>query len=172
MAGTSCGARLAVAVGATATHDIGEVSAGMAMTPRISPRAAAARTQHSPGTDVVSIRPDAAALAPSLRAAAGFRVDGPDGRIGVLRGVAPSEPTAPPEQLLVSIGLFIITTVSIAVAEVRSVDVERRRILVATTPRLPLRSPAELARRVRRFVRLAARRAAGDETPGPSGRQR
>jgi hypothetical protein len=144
----------------------------MAMTPRISPRADAVGKPRPAGADVVGIRPGAAALAPTLRAAAGYRVDGPDGRIGVLRGVAPPEPAAPPEQLVVSIGLFIITTVSIAVTEVRSVDVERRRIVVATTPPLRRHRPAGLARRVRRFIRGRARRVAHDETSGTSGRQR
>jgi hypothetical protein len=135
----------------------------MAAAPRTSPRADAARTGRPAGADVVGIRPDPVVLAPQLRAAAGYRVDGPDGRIGVLYGVAPAEPTAPPERLLVSIGLFIVTTVSIGVADVRAVDVERRRIVVATTPR-PWRRSAGLARLVRRFHAAAAARAAGDDT--------
>lgn len=144
----------------------------MAMMRRISPRADAARTTSPHGADVVSLRSDPATPAPALRAAAGYRVDGPDGRIGTLRGVVPADPAAPPEQLLVAFGLFIVTTAPIAVAEVRSVDVERRRILVATSPRPHRRRPAELARVVRRFVRTAAARAANDETREHSGRQR
>ncbi len=164
-------ATLAVDRRSTVTYDIGEVGVGMAMTPRISPRADAVRTAGRPTPDVVGIRPDTAALAAALRAAAGFRVDGPDGRIGVLRGVAPAGPAEPPQRLLVAVGLFIITTVSIAVADVRSVDVQRRRIVVAATPPLPRRTPAELARRVRRFVRTAARRAARNEATATSRRQ-
>lgn len=142
----------------------------MAMTPRISPRADAAHPAGRPRPDVVAIRPGIA-LAPALHTAAGFRVDGPDGRIGVLRGVAPAGPGGGPQRLLVSVGLFITITVSIAAADVVSVDVERRRIVVATTPPLPRRAPAELARRVRRFVRTAARRAARNGTPATPGRQ-
>jgi hypothetical protein len=154
----------------TVIEDTGEVDAGMAMTPRISPRADAAHTAGRPTPDVVAIRPGVA-LVPTLRTAAGFRVDGPDGRIGVLRGIAPARPAEQPERLLVAVGLFNINTVSIAVADVRSVDVERRRIVVATTPPLPRRTPAELAHRVRRFVRTAARRAARNEADATSGRQ-
>ena len=144
----------------------------MAMTPQVPREARAADERRSRGADVVDTRPEAAALVRTLRSAAGFRVDGPDGRIGVLRGVTPREPSAPPEQLLVSMGLFIVTTVSIEVAEVRSVDAARRRIVVAVTPQPERRRPAELARRIRRFVRVAARRAARDKTTGTSGRQR
>lgn len=143
---------------------------GMATTHRGTPRAKAARATLPANAEVVSIRPEPAALAPALRAAAGFRVDGPDGRIGVLRGVAPAEPAAPPARLLVSIGLFVVTTVPIAVAEVRSVDADRRRIVVAAAPHVRRRQPAELARFVRRFVRTAA--AHGGTPPGISGRQR
>jgi hypothetical protein len=144
----------------------------MPRSPQISPRAARARAPHVPGADVVTIRPDPVTLAPVLRAAAGFRVDGPDGRIGVLYGVAPDEPTAPPERLLISMGLFIVTTVSIAVGDVRSVDGQRQRIIVAATPRTLRRRPARAARRVRRLVCVAAQRRARDETSAPSGRQR
>lgn len=165
-------ARLAETVDRRRLDDIGEVNAGMVRLPHISPRAAPARPPHVPGTDVVTTRPDPVMLAPVLRAAAGFRVDGPDGRIGVLYGVAPDEPTAPPERLLVSMGLFIVTTVSIPIGEVRSVDGERRRIIVATTPRTIRRSRARVARRVRRLVRMAAQRSARDETSATSGRQR
>jgi hypothetical protein len=143
----------------------------MAAAPRTSPRADAARTTRPAGADVVGIRPDPVVLAPQLRAAAGYRVDGPDGRVGVLCGVAPAEPTAPPERLLVSIGLFIVTTVSIGVADVRAVDVERRRIVVATTPRPWRRSAGGLARLVHRFHAAAAIRAAGDDTSVPPRRQ-
>jgi hypothetical protein len=128
-------ARLAGTVDRRRPDDFGEVNAGMPRLPQISPRAAPARTRHVPGADVVTIRPDPVTLAPVLRAAAGFRVDGPDGRIGVLHGVSPDEPTAPPQRLLISMGLFIVTTASIAVGEVRSVDGERQRIVVAATPR-------------------------------------
>jgi len=140
--------------------------------PQISPRAAPPRMRHLTGADVVTILPDPVTLAPVLRAAAGFRIDGPDGRIGVLYGVAPDEPTAPPQRLLISMGLFIVTTASIPVGEVRSVDGERQRIIVATTPRTVRRSRARVARRARRLVRIAAQRRARDETSATSGRQR
>jgi hypothetical protein len=144
---------------------------GMPRSPQISPRAPA-RAPRVHGSDVVTIRPDAVTLAPVLRAAAGFRVDGPDGRIGVLYGVSPDKPTAPPQRLLISIGLFIVTTASIAVGDVRSVDGERQRIIVATTPRTMRSSRARVARRVRPLVCIAAQRRARDETSVTSGRKR
>jgi hypothetical protein len=136
----------------------------MAVVPQISPRAATGL----PAADVVAVRPNLAALAPVLRSAAGFRVDGPDGRIGVLREVAPADRMVLPERLLVSFGLFIVTTLSIAVADVRSVDATRRRIVVATTPPLRQRSPADLASPPARPDRRAAR----DEASMTSGSQR
>jgi len=102
-------------------------------------------------TDVV----DAAAVqAERLRRAVGFRVDGPEGRIGTLRAFVPGDLGAEP-RMRVDVGLFIAREAGIPVRDVREVDPQRRRILVAGVPSIPRRGPAELARCVRRFVRAS-----------------
>jgi hypothetical protein len=143
----------------------------MAMSSQRSPAARATPARRPPAMDVVSAASDARTRA-SLGAALGFRVDGPDGRIGVLRDLAPAEASATCQRLIVRTGLFLVTAVSVPVTDVVSVDAARRRILVRSTPQLAHRPPAELARHIRRFLRAAARRAADDRLSATTGRQR
>ncbi len=103
-----------------------------------------------------------------LRRAVGYRVDGPDGRIGTLRAVTPDDAGGPPTRIRISVGLFIPATVEMPVAEVYAVDAVRGRVLVRTAPELPRRSPSGLARRFRRFARtVGARESASSDRRSP-----
>ena len=99
-------------------------------------------------TDVVDT---SGVLAERLRRALGFRVDGPEGRIGTLRALVPGDLGAEP-RLRVDVGLFVRREIGIPLATVREIDAERRRVLVDTVPKIPRRARAEVARCVRRFV--------------------
>jgi hypothetical protein len=96
-------------------------------------------------------------LAERLRRAVGFRVDGPEGRIGRVRALVPGDLGVVP-QVRVDVGLFVRKEIRIPLDDVREVDRERRRVLVDSVPRIPRRGRAELARRVRRFVRTSGAR--------------
>jgi hypothetical protein len=97
-----------------------------------------------------------AVLEERLRRAVGFRVDGPEGRIGTLRAVVPGDVGAAP-QTRVDVGLFVRREVAIPLSEVRQVDPERRRVVVGSVPRIRRPARAVLARQVRRYLRAADR---------------
>lgn len=85
---------------------------------------------------VLARRASRARLARHLRSANGYRVDGPYGRIGVLRAVVATDIDGSPDHLEVSRGLFIASTACIPFDDVSSVDPARRRVVVRaeTTP--------------------------------------
>jgi len=85
-----------------------------------------------------------------IRGVEGFRVDGPDGRIGTVTSVSSSTPGAPPDTIQVVTGLFIVRVVPVAAAEILQVDDDRRRILIRTMLRRP-RTP-HVRGMLRRFL--------------------
>lgn len=112
------------------------------------------------GTDeVVSVREYRLRLAAMLRASIGFRVDCPEGRLGVLTAVLPEYDDLPADRIEVASGFFVVTAVTVAFTDVASVDVTRRRVVIRTAPQRRRGSGAETARRVRRFLQ------AGGHTP-------
>ncbi len=90
--------------------------------------------------DVVAaavVAPRAPRRPTDLRAIEGFRVDGPDGRIGTVTSVSATTSSAPPDTMHVVTGLFIVRVVPVAAPEVIQIDDERRRVLVRTMLRRP-----------------------------------
>ncbi|HSD03768.1 MAG TPA: hypothetical protein VLB81_15435 [Gaiellales bacterium] len=85
-----------------------------------------------------------------IRGVEGFRIDGPDGRIGTVTSVSSSTPGAPPDTIQVMTGLFIVRVVPVAAAEILQVDDDRRRILIRTMLRRP-RTP-HVPGMLRRFL--------------------
>src|SRR6266705_3496874 len=59
------------------------------------------------GSDIVSVRNDREVLAGMLCSAVGFRVDCPEGRVGVLTRVIPDHDGLLPARIEVATGLFI-----------------------------------------------------------------
>lgn len=114
----------------------------------IQPTRTGSAPRHDGPADVVDT---STVLAERLRRAVGFRVDGPEGRVGTLRALVPGDLGTEPG-LRVDVGLFIRREVGIPLRDVREVDPDRRRVLVARVPRIPRRGRAELARRVREFL--------------------
>jgi hypothetical protein len=92
-----------------------------------------------------------------VRAAVGFRVDGPEGRVGVLSIVIPDYGDGLPERIRITTGLFLTTSVEVAFGEVVSVDPFTRRIRIgsAVEPRRATRR--QTARKLRRFLRVGGR---------------
>ena len=80
----------------------------------------------------------------------GFRVDGPDGRIGVVTRVSSSSAGEAPDTIHVVTGLFIVRVVPVAVSEIVQIDAERRRLLVRSMVRLP--RSKRVARMLRRYL--------------------
>jgi hypothetical protein len=105
--------------------------------------------------DVVAARDVVAApagpLQADIRGVEGFRVDGPDGRIGTVIAVSSSAPTARPDTMQVTAGLFVQRVVTVSAAEIVRIDDDRRRVLVRTMLRRP-RSP-QIRVVLRRFLR-------------------
>jgi hypothetical protein len=99
-----------------------------------------------------------AVLAERMRCAAGFRVDGPEGRVGTVRAFVPGDLGTVPDRLRVDVGLFMRSSIWIPLRHVRHVDPERRRVLVRRVPTTPRRGHADIARRVRRFVHTSGAR--------------
>jgi hypothetical protein len=92
---------------------------------------------------------------PDIRGVEGFRVDGPDGRIGTVARVSSATAGAPPDTVEVVAGLFIVRVVPVAAAEIVQIDDERRRILVRTMLRRP-RTP-QVRGMLRRFLASGGR---------------
>jgi len=109
------------------------------------------------GPDVVSVREERRRLAGMLRTAVGFRVDGPEGRVGVFRGVVPDFGDGLPDSIEVTTGLFLVTSVDVAFAEVVSVDPFGRRVGIGVTPDRGQARRRQTARNVRRFLRAGGR---------------
>jgi len=80
----------------------------------------------------------------------GYRVDGPDGRVGVVTSVTASRHDGPPDTIHVVTGLFIVRVMPVAETEILEIDAERRRLLIRTMLRPPA-SP-NVVRMLRRFL--------------------
>jgi len=90
--------------------------------------------------DVVAaavVAPRAPRRPTDLRAVEGFRVDGPDGRIGTVTSVSSTPSSAPPDTMHVVTGLFIVRVVPVPALDVLQIDDQRRRVLVRTMLRRP-----------------------------------
>ncbi len=92
-----------------------------------------------------------------LRAGVGFRVDGPDGRVGVLKAVAPDYGDGPPDRIRVTTGLFLVTSVDVPFGHVAGVDPYLRRVDIAAVPERRSPTRPQVARAVRRFRRAGGR---------------
>src|SRR5205823_2010381 len=77
-----------------------------------------------------SIADQASSLAERHDQCAGYRVDGPTGRIGTLDAVGFSAATGRPDCLQIRTGLFARRVVIVSIDEVTSVDPVRRRVNV------------------------------------------
>ena len=88
-----------------------------------------------------------------IRGVEGFRVDGPDGRIGTVASVSSRTAGASPDTIHVVTGLFIVRVVAVAAPEIVQIDDDRRRILVRTMLRRP-RTP-QVRGMLRRFLASA-----------------
>jgi hypothetical protein len=58
----------------------------------------------------------------------GFRVDGPDGRVGRVDAIDLDGTTGEPARLQVRTGLFVRRTVAVSVRDIDSVDTARQRV--------------------------------------------
>jgi hypothetical protein len=110
------------------------------------------RRMAATGREVVSVREHRLRLAGMLRAAVGFRVDCPEGRVGVLTAVLPEYDDLPADRIEVASGFFVVTAVTVAFTDVASVDVIRRRVVIRTVPERRRATRLVMARRVRQFL--------------------
>ena len=118
------------------------------------------------GSDIVSVRNDREVLAGVLRSGVGFRVDCPEGRVGVLTRVIPDDYGLVPARIEVATGLFIVVGVEIPFAEVASVDPQRRRVFLRSVPERRRRSPSEMTRTLQHFLRAGGRSGRGSSRAG------
>jgi hypothetical protein len=109
------------------------------------------------GPDVVSFRDERRRVATMLRAAVGFRVDGPDGRLGVLTAVVPDFGERLPERIRIVSGLYLIASVDVPFVHVVRVDPLGRRVDIDVIPALRSASRRQAARNVHRFLRAGGR---------------
>jgi hypothetical protein len=63
---------------------------------------------------------------------AGFRLDGPGGRLGTIEAVGLDPSTGEPAWLEVRTGLFVRRTVAVPFADIESIDPIRGRVTVTT----------------------------------------
>ena len=115
------------------------------------------RVVRATGGDVVSVREHRQRLATMLRAAIGFRVDCPEGRVGILTAVLPEYDDVTPDRIEIASGIFIVTALTVPFAEVASVDPLRRGVSIRVVPERRRASRPEIARRVRHFLRAGGR---------------
>ena len=80
----------------------------------------------------------------------GFRVDGPDGRIGTVASVSSSTAGASLDTIHVVTGLFIVRVVAVPAPEIVHIDGDQRRIVVRAMIRRP-RTP-QVHGMLRRFL--------------------
>jgi hypothetical protein len=80
----------------------------------------------------------------------GFRVEGPEGRVGMVSGVSSSTSGGPPDTIDVVTGLFIVRVVPVDASEIVRIDDEQRRLHIRSMLRQP-RSP-NVSRMLRRFL--------------------
>ena len=107
--------------------------------------------------DVVSVHDERRRLAGMLRAAVGFRVDGPEGRVGVLAAVVPDYGEGLPDRVKIATGLFVVGSVDVPFVEVVSVDPLGRRVAIAVLPERRRATHRQTARRLERFLRAGGR---------------
>ena len=80
----------------------------------------------------------------------GYRVDGPDGRVGVVTSVTASRHDGPLDTIHVVTGLFIVRLTPVAETEILEIDAERRRLFIRAMLR-PAGSPSVVGM-LRRFL--------------------
>jgi hypothetical protein len=102
-----------------------------------------ADTVAGPTRDVVASRPRLVGLE-------GFRVDGPEGRVGYVKSVSSETSGGAPDTLHVATGLFIVRVVQVPASEIVDVEPARRRLAIRHMVRRP-RSP-HIAEVLRRFL--------------------
>lgn len=117
------------------------------------------------GPDVVSFRDERRRVATMLRTAVGFRVDGPEGRVGVLTAVVPDFGEGLPERVQIATGLFLVASVDVPFGDVVSVDPYRRRVGIGALPTRRRSSRRQAARTVHRFLRVGGRDASRNRPP-------
>ncbi|MGH3428878.1 MAG: hypothetical protein ACRDQZ_15155 [Mycobacteriales bacterium] len=117
------------------------------------------------GPDVVSFRDERRREAMMLREAVGFRVDGPEGRVGVLTAVVPDFGENLPDRIQIATGLFLVASLDVPFGEVVSVDPYRRRVGIGVLPTRRRLSRRQAARNVHRFLRLGGRDASTNRRP-------
>jgi hypothetical protein len=92
----------------------------------------------------------------------GFRVDGPDGRVGYVKRVSSTTSGGAPDTLHVATGLFIVRVVPIPASEIVDVEPERRRLVIRQMVRRP--RPPRIAQVVCCFLASI-----GNDTPRGNG---
>jgi hypothetical protein len=98
----------------------------------------------------VVVNPDVVASHRRLVGVEGFRVDGPEGRVGYVKSVTSEASPRAPDTLHVATGLFIVRVVPVPAADIVDVEPERRRLLIRRMVQRP-RSP-HIAEALRRFL--------------------
>ncbi|MGH3141427.1 MAG: hypothetical protein ACRDQE_17005 [Gaiellales bacterium] len=116
----------------------------------IRPSARSGHTEDVVGTPRDVVAPLQRSGSEGIGAVEGFRVDGPDGRIGVVTRVFPSTGGGAPDTIDVVTGLFIVRVVPVAGSEIVQIDAEHRRLVIRSMVRLS-RTP-NVARMLRRFL--------------------
>jgi hypothetical protein len=118
--------------------------------PDIRPSSRSVHTEDvvAPARDVVAPRSRPAFS--DIAGVEGFRVDGPEGRVGVVTRLSAQEVGAPPDTMHVITGLFIVRVVPIPASEIVRIDHELRRIDIRSMVRRP-RSP-HVKQMLRRFL--------------------
>jgi hypothetical protein len=101
--------------------------------------------------DVVAARPVPPAF--DVSDVEGYRVDGPDGRVGLVTSVSASRNDGPLDTIHVVTGLFIVRVTPVAVSEILEIDADRRCLLIRTMLRPPRSS--NVARMLRRLFASA-----------------
>jgi hypothetical protein len=102
-----------------------------------------------PDTVAASNR-DVVASRRRLTGVEGFRVDGPEGRVGYVQRVSSATSGDPPDTLHVATGLFIVRVVPVPASDIIDVQRERRRLVIRRMVRRP--RPPNVAEVVRRFL--------------------
>ena len=115
---------------------------------RSSSRSAHTQDVVAPARDVVA--PLSRSGSSDITGVEGFRVDGPDGRVGVVTRVSASAVGAPPDTIHVVTGLFIVRVVPIPASEIVRIDTELRRVDIRRM--LHRRRSPHVTQMLRRFL--------------------
>lgn len=108
------------------------------------------QTEDVVGTPRDVVAPPQGSGSEGIGAVEGFRVDGPDGRIGVVTRLSSSTGGGSPDTIHVVTGLFIVRVVPVAGSEIVEIDAEHRRLVIRSMVRLS-RTP-NVTRMLRRFL--------------------